>query len=177
MRMGPVSFFVLLVVIPFTLCAQRQASLGFGTGIVRYAGGSSFSALTVSPAAQRLSASTYLGVSGSVSLLEGGVWASQARADIWAALSQRSSRIRPAVSATLSGSTRSDGVAAGSGVAVIEAVRSNVALGAGFVTGVIQQEPGVGALRLRGRAWWQLNAPAQLSLTSEATRFLGAWYT
>ena len=95
MRMGPVSFLVLLVVMPFTLCAQRQASLGFGTGIVRYAGGSSFSALTVSPAAQRLSASTYLGVSGSVSLLEGGVWASQARADIWAALSQSSSRIRP----------------------------------------------------------------------------------
>jgi len=178
MRMGPVSFLVLLVVMPFTLCAQRQASLGFGTGIVRYAGGSSFSALTVSPAAQRLSASTYLGVSGSASLLEGGVWASQARADIWAALSQSSSRIRPAVSATISGSTRSDGVAAGSGVAVIEAVRSNVALGAGFVTGVIQQEPGIGALRLRGRAWWQLNAaPAQLSLTTEATRFLGAWYT
>jgi len=178
MRMGPVSFFVLLVVIPFTLCAQRQASLGFGTGIVRYAGGSSFSALTVSPAAQRLSASTYLGVSGSISLLEGGVWASQARADVWAALSHRTGGIRPAVSATISGSTRSDGVAAGSGVAVIEAVRSNVALGAGFVTGVIQQEPGVGALRLRGRAWWQLNAaPAQLSLTTEATRFLGAWYT
>src|SRR5207247_8166989 len=42
----------------------------------------------------------------------------------------------------------------------------------------IQQEPGVGALRLGGRAWWQLQAaPAQLSLTTEATRFLGAWYT
>ena len=176
--MGPVLVFVLLVVMPFTLCAQRQASLGVGTGIVRYAGGSSFSALTVSPAAQRLSASTYLGVSGSVSMLEGGVWASQARADVWAALSRRTGSIRPAVTATISGSTRSDGVAAGSGVAIIEAVRSNVALGAGFATGVIQQEPGIGALRLRGRAWWQLNAaPAQLSLTTEATRFLGAWYT
>ena|SRR5438270_2568246 len=178
MRMGPVSFLVLLVVMPVTLCAQRQASLGVGTGIVRYAGGSSFSALTISPAAQRLSASTYLGVSGSASLLEGGVWAGQARADIWAALSQRTSGVRPAVSATISGSTRSDGAAAGSGAAVIEAVRGNVALGAGVVTGVIQQEPGVGALRLRGRAWWQLNAtPAQLSLTTEATRFLGGWYT
>src|SRR5438270_758231 len=178
MRMGPVSFLVLLVVMPVTLRAQRQASLGVGTGIVRYAGGSSFSALTISPAAQRLSASTYLGVSGSASLLEGGVWAGQARADIWAALSQRTSGVRPAVSATISGSTRSDGAAAGSGAAVIEAVRGNVALGAGVVTGVIQQEPGVGALRLRGRAWWQLNAtPAQLSLTTEATRFLGGWYT
>src|SRR6266566_5540728 len=177
MRMGPASFLALFVM-PLTLCAQRQASLGVGTGIVRYTGGSSFSALTLSPAAQRLSALTYLGVSGAVSLLEGGVWASQGRADVWVALSQRTGGVRPAVSATISGTTRSDGVAAGSGAAVSEAVRGNVALGVGAVTGVIQQEPGVGALRVRGRAWWQLNAaPAQLSLTAEATRFLGAWYT
>ncbi len=178
MRMGPLSFLSLLTLVPLTLSAQRQASLGIGTGIVRYSGGSSFSALTVSPAGQWLSASTYLGVSGAVSLLEGGVWASQGRADVWVALSQRTGGVRPAVSATISGTTRSDGVAAGSGAAVIEAVRGNVALGVGGVTGVIEQQPGVGALRLRGRAWWQLNtAPAQLSLTTEATRFLGAWYT
>jgi len=176
MRMGPIFFLALLAVMPVTLCAQRQASLGVGTGIVRYSGGSSFSALTLSPAAQRLTASTYLGASAAVSLLAGGVWASQGRADIWAALPVRTGVIRPAVSATISGSTRSDGVAAGSGVAVIEAVRNNVALGVGAVTGVIQQEPGVGALRLRGRAWWQIDA-AQVSLTTEATRFLGAWYT
>jgi Glycogen recognition site of AMP-activated protein kinase len=176
MRMGPVFFLALIAVMPVTLCAQRQASLGVGTGIVRYSGGSSFSALTVAPAAQRLTASTYLGASAAVSLLEGGVWASQGRADIWAALPVRTGVIRPAISATISSSTRSDGVAAGSGVAVIEAVRNNVALGVGAVTGVIQQEPGVGALRLRGRAWWQLDA-AQVSLTTEATRFLGAWYT
>ena len=113
MRMGPVSFSALLVAFPSTLCAQRQASLGIGTGIVRYSGGSSFSALTVSPAAQRLSASTYLGVSGAVSLLQGGVWASQVRGDIWAALPMRFGRVRPAVSVTGAGSTRSDGVAAG----------------------------------------------------------------
>jgi len=174
--MGPVLFYALLALPPATLCAQGQASLGIGTGIVRYTGGSSFSALTLSPAVQRLAPSTYLGAGGSVSLLQGGVWASQGRADIWAALPVRTGVIRPAVSATISGSTRSDGVAAGSGVAVIEAVRNNVALGVGAVTGVIQQEPGVGALRLRGRAWWQLDA-AQVSLTTEATRFLGAWYT
>src|SRR2546427_9222456 len=34
------------------------------------------------------------------------------------------------------------------------------------------------AFRVRGRTWWQLDAsPTQLSLTTEATRFLGAWYT
>src|SRR6267143_5597684 len=178
MRMGPVSFLALLTLLPLGLSAQRQASLGIGTGIVRYSGGSSFSAVTVSPAAQWLTPSSYFGLSGAVSLLEGGVWASQGRADVWVALSQRTGGVRPAVSATISGSTRSDGVAAGSGAAVIEAVRGNVALGVGAVTGVIQQEPGVGALRVRGRAWWQPNtAPAQLSLTTEATRFLGAWYT
>src|SRR5258705_7316817 len=176
MRMGPVSFFTLLTLVPVTLGAQRQASLGVGTGIVRYAGGSSFSALTLSPAAQRLSPITYLGVGGAASLLEGGVWASQGRADLWATLPERTGGIRPAVSVTISGSTRSDGVAAGSGVAVIEGLRGNIALGAGIVTGVIEHVPGVGALRLRGRGWWQVSA-AQLSLTTESTRLLGAWYT
>jgi len=174
MRMGPVLFFTLLV--PATIGAQGQASLGVGTGIVRYAGGSSFSALTLSPAAQRLSASTYLGAGGALSLLEAGVWASQGRADLWATLPVRTAGIRPAVNATISGSTRSDGVAAGSGAAMIEGLRGNIALGAGIVTGVIEHVPGVGALRLRGRGWWQLSA-AQLSLTTEATRLLGAWYT
>ncbi|HEY3219150.1 MAG TPA: glycogen-binding domain-containing protein [Gemmatimonadales bacterium] len=178
MRMGPVSFSVLLAVIAVPVSAQRQASLGVGAGVVRYAGGSSFSAFIVSPAAQRLSPFTYLGAAGSVSLLEGGVWASQARADVWAALTRRAGGVRPAINATLSTSTRSDGIAAGSGVALIEAVRNDVAVGVGFVTGVIEQEPGVGALRVRGRAWWQLGtSPAQLSLTTEATRFLGAWYS
>src|SRR2546426_1024227 len=82
MRMGTVSFLSLLTLLPLTLSAQRQASLGIGTGIVRYSGGSSFSALTVSPAAQCLTPSTYFGVSGAVSLLEGGVLASPGRAGV-----------------------------------------------------------------------------------------------
>lgn len=176
--MGPVFSCALLALLPATAPAQGQASLGIGSGIVRYSGGSSFSAFTLSPALQRLSPSTYLGAGASVSLLEAGVWASQGRADIWAGLPLHIDGIRPAVSATIGGSTRSDGVAAGSGVAVLEAVHTNVALGVGAATGVIQQEPGIGALRLRGRAWWQLGAaPAQLSLTTEATRFLGSWYS
>src|SRR6266498_505193 len=94
MRMGPVSFLVILVVMPTTLGAQRQASLGMGTGIVRYAGGSSFGVLTLAPAAQRLSPFTYLGAGGAVSLLERGVWAGQARADIWAALTRQAGGLR-----------------------------------------------------------------------------------
>ena len=177
MRVGPVSLLALFL-LPVTLCAQRQGSFGIGTGIVRYAGGSSFSALTVSPAAQWVTPSIYLGAGGAISLLEGGVWAGQARADMWASLSRREHSIRPAISATLATTTRSDGVAAGSGSALLEVLGNGIAVGAGFVTGVIQQEPGVGALRVRGRAWWQPRAsPTQLSLTTEATRFLGGWYT
>ena len=176
--MGPVSFCALLALLPVTLCAQRQASLGIGSGIVRYSGGSSFSALTVSPAAQRLSPWSFFGFGGSLSLLEGGIRAGQARADIWASLSKRERGIRPAVSATASASTRSDGVAAGSGAALIEATANHVAVGVGGVTGVIQREVGVGAFRIRGRTWWQIHSsPTQLSLTTEATHFLGAWYT
>src|SRR5436189_264176 len=60
MRTGPISFLALLTAAPLALAAQRQASVGAGTGVVRYAGGSSFSALTVAPAAQSLSSSFYL---------------------------------------------------------------------------------------------------------------------
>src|SRR5256712_13764468 len=107
MRVGPVSLLALFL-LPVTLCAQRQGSFGIGPGIVRYAGGSSFSALTVSPAAQWVTPSVYLGAGGAISLLEGGVWAGQARADMWASLSRRKRSIRPAISATLATTTRSD---------------------------------------------------------------------
>ena len=178
MRMGPVSFLALLGVVPVALPAQRQASLGAGTGVVRYAGGSSFSALTIAPAAQSLSSSSYLAASGSVSLLEAGVWASQGRSDVWAAFATVRG-VRVAGSGTLGFGTRSDGLAAGSASALIEAVpsRNVFALGAGVVTGFIQQVPGVAAFRVRARAWWQYHEPTQLSLTTEATHLLGAWYT
>jgi hypothetical protein len=178
MRMGPVSFSALLVISPRALLAQESASVGVGTGIVRYSGGSSFSALTASPAAQRLSAWTYLGVGGSLSLLERGVWAAQGRADVWATLQNRATGTRPAISATIGTSTRSDGIAAGSVSALVEAFRDGGAIGAGVVTGMIEGVPGVGALRLRARGWWQTtDSPAQLSLSVEGTRLLGAWYT
>src|SRR6266516_21829 len=175
MRMGPVSFWLLLTA-PSALSGQRQASAAVGTGSVRYAGGSSFGVLTLSAAGQTQSPWTYLGANAAVSLLQGGVWASQGRGDIWSAVAHRAST-RLAVSGTIAFSSRSDGVVAGSGVALLEAVREGVALGAGIVSGVIQQEPGVAAFRVRGRGWWQVDTPTQLSITTEATRFLGAWYT
>lgn len=177
MKMGPVLFFVALSMTPPSLAAQRQASLGAGIGIVRYAGGSSFSTFTASPAFQILGTNSYFAVSGSASLLDSAVWAGQGRADLWTVLSHGSSGLRPAASVTLAGSTRSDGVAAGSGSALLELTGNSAAAGAGFVTGVIQGVSGVGAFRLRARTWHPLANVAQLSLSAEATHFLGAWYT
>src|SRR6266542_3403682 len=122
MRMGPVSFAAILALLPPALSAQRQVSLGIGTGVVRYTGGSSLSIVTASPAAQRITPSSYVGVGGGLSLLEHDV-------------------------------------------------------GAGFVGVVIEGEPGVGAFRVRARGWRQFDAASQLSLSAEASRFLGAWST
>jgi len=182
MKLGPV--FVLPALALFTRpdTARTQASLGIGTGIVRYAGGSSFSAFTVSPTIQRLSPSFYVAASGAASLLADGVWAGQGHGDLWAAIPIHSSAVRMAGSASIAFSTRSDGVAAGSGTTLLEtlwtAKQRGIGLGGGGVTGMIEGVPGVGALRLRARAWWQPAAPPyQLSLTIEGTRFYGSWYT
>src|ERR1041385_4704947 len=132
MRVGPVLFcLAVFTALPLALPAQRQASFGAGVGVVRYAGGSSFSAFTVSPALQSLNPDSYFAVSGSASLLDSAVWAGQARADLWTMLSHRASGVRPAASVTLAASTRTDGVAAGSGSALLEATGNSGALGAG----------------------------------------------
>jgi len=186
MKMGPVLFLPILAAAP--LGAQHQASLGVGTGVVRYTGGTSFSIVTVAPAAQTFSPFMYLGAGGSASLLEGGVWAGQARADLWSALTHRSRGLRPAVSAAIAATTRSDAVAAGSATLVLESIwtgggssrrgEGGAAFGIGAISGVIEKVSGVTALRLRGRGWWQASgSPAQVSLTIEGNRFLSAWYT
>ena len=181
MKLGPVFFLPALALFTLPDSARTQASLGIGTGIVRYAGGSSFSSVTASPALQHLSSSSYLAASGAASLLAGGIWAGQGRGDLWAAIPTYPAAVRVAGSASIAFSTRSDGVAAGSGTALLEtlwtAKQGGIALGGGWATGVIQGVPGVGALRLRARTWWQPVAPVQLSLTVEGTRFYGSWYT
>jgi hypothetical protein len=178
MKVGPVFF---LAALPVALHAQSQASLGVGVGTVRYTGGSSFSAVTVSPAVQLLSPSSYLSAGGSASILKDGVWAGQARADLWAAFPpDRTAGARVAVGVNIAASTRSDGVAAAAGSAVAEllwaAGRGGAAIGAGSSMGAIEGERGVTAPRLRARGWW-LTGPAQLSLSVEPIRFVGAWYT
>ncbi len=181
--MGPVFF--LAAFSPVVLHAQTEASLAVGAGAVRYAGDSSYRPVaTVSPAVQLLSPSFYVGASGSLSMLQHGVWAAQGRVDVWAAYPlNRKDRVtgpRIAVSANLAASTRTDGVAGGAGFVVAELMwargRVGGAIGAGPGTGVIEGERGVGAPHVRVRGWW-LTGPTQLSLTIEPIRLTGAWYT
>jgi hypothetical protein len=175
MLLGPVFVFAALL-------AQDQASLGAGAGMVRHEGGSSFSALTLSPGAQHLSPFLYVGATGAVSLLERGAWAGQARAEIWAAFPrQRTDGLRIALNATASATTHTGGVATGAGTALAEVIwvrdRGGLALGAGWAGGGVEGVPGVGSARWRARTWWETTNGTQLSLSAEGTRFLGAWYT
>ncbi len=178
--MGPVFF--LAAFSPVVLHAQTEASLAVGAGAVRYAGDSSYRPVaTVSPAVQVLSPSFFVGAGGSLSMLQDGVWAAQGRVDVWAAYPRdRVTGPRIAVSTNLAVSTRSDGVAGGSGSIVAELVwargRGGGAIGAGPGTGVIEGERGVGAPHVRARGWW-LTGPTQLSLSVEPIRLTGAWYT
>jgi len=184
--MGPVLFLLLCAAAALPLRAQQPVSLGVSSGIVRYSGGSSFSILTLAPTVQHFSPFIYAGAGGSGSLLDGGAWAGQARADLWAALSRGTRGFRPAVSAMFGGSARTDGAEALSASAVVETIWTNphergdggAALGIGAVTGAIEDVTGVTSLRLRGRGWWQARgSPAQLSLTVEANRLFASWYT
>lgn len=176
--MGPVFF---LAAFPVALSAQAQQSLGAGVGTVRYAGGSSFSAGTLSPALQLLAPSFYLGAAGSLSLLKDGVWAGQARTDVWAAFPRgRATGRRIALNINAAASTRSDGIATGAASALAEVIwttdRGGAAIGAGPTTGVIEGEPSITAAHLRARGW-RITGPAQVSMSVEPVRFAGAWYT
>src|SRR2546426_12401408 len=115
MKLGPVFFLPALALFTLPDSARTQASLGIGTGIVRYAGGSSFSSFTASPAVPGLSPSSYVAAGGAASLLAGGVWAGQGRGGLWAALPTPPAVVRGAGGASLAFRTRPARVAAGSG--------------------------------------------------------------
>src|SRR3989442_14027481 len=118
MKLGPVFFLPALALFTLPDSARTQASRGIGPGIVRYAGGSSFSSFTAPPAVQGPSPSSYVAAGGAASLLAGGVWAGQGRGGLWAAIPTPPAVGRVAGSASTAFSTRSAGVAAGSGTAL-----------------------------------------------------------
>src|SRR2546429_8669151 len=120
MKLGPVFFLPALALFTLPDSARTQASLGIGTGIVRYAGGSSFSSFTAAPAVQRLSASSYVAAGGAASLLAGGAWACEGRGDLWGAIPSPPAVERVEGSASNRFRTGADGGAAGGGTAPIE---------------------------------------------------------
>jgi AMP-activated protein kinase-like protein len=168
-----------------TVAAQTDASLGVGAGTVRYAGGATFSSLSLAPSFQ-WSGAAALDLGGLLSSLPAGEWAMQARGNVWAPLLAEARVLRPAVAATVTGSKRSDGGSAGAAHGLLEmlwlparaAGRWGAAFGAGPSVGAISDEAPVTALRFRARTWAQPSAQApQYTLILEPTRFLGAWYT
>ncbi|MDP3912109.1 MAG: glycogen-binding domain-containing protein, partial [Gemmatimonadales bacterium] len=90
-----------------------------------------------------------------------------------------------AASASVATTTRTDGAAAAVASVLGEIVYApgtsgsgGAAVGIGHVAGALEDEPGIGSLRLRARGWAQPSGgPSQLSLTVESTRFLDAWYS
>ncbi|MGH7569824.1 MAG: hypothetical protein ACREL9_12810 [Gemmatimonadales bacterium] len=167
---------------PPRAAAQIQASLGGGVGTVRYAGGSSFSAATLSPAIQVLGGRLFVGAGGSLSTLPKGVVATQGRAELWASAPTGPGRLELAVGASLVGSDRSDGDWTLAGHGTIEALwpadRWGIAVGAGPSFGDIERAEAVTALRLRLRTWWQPGGRAvQYTASAEPQRFLGGWFT
>lgn len=168
-----------------TVAAQTDASLGVGAGTVRYAGGATFSSLSLAPAVQWNGVAA-VDLGGLLSSLPAGEWAAQARGNVWAPLLAEARVLRPAVAATFAGSKRSDGVSAGAAHGLVEmlwqptraAGRWGAAFGAGPSVGAITGEAPVTALRFRARTWAQPTArAAQYTLILEPTRFLGAWFT
>ncbi len=178
----PTILSLVLAAPPLRAAAQTQASLGGGVGTVRFAGGSSFSAATLSPAVQLLGSRLFAGASGSFSTLPKGAVATQGRAEFWASAPTGRGRLEVALGASLAGSDRSDGDWTLAGHGTIEALwpadRWGIALGAGPSFGDIERTEAVTALRLRLRAWWHPGGGiVQYTASAEPQRFLGGWFT
>jgi AMP-activated protein kinase-like protein len=157
--------------------AQTEISLGFGVGTVRFAGGSSFSSVTLAPALRFAAPGFYLESNGFVSSLPDGGWAAQGRADAWMPLWAETAQVHPALAGTVAGSTRNDGARSGAAHLVGELVwRGGIAVGAGPSVGSIEGEAPVTALRLRARGWWR-DGDMVYSVMAEPTRFFGEWYS
>lgn len=158
--------------------AQARASLGAGVGTVRHAGGSSFSATTLTPIAQFVTPTLLVGGGGSLAWLPDGAWAAAGQADGWAS-TPATSPLRLAVGASLAGSAVEAQRATATHL-VAEALwagaRGGVGVGAGPSWGATHPGTTVRATRIRARAWWQ-GATTQLSMSVEPTRFEDAWYT
>ena len=162
---------------------QTQATVGFGVGTVRFAGGSRLSVASVTPTLQLVSPSLESDFVGALAALPGGAWFAQGRADLWGATAPLDDAWRLGGEGIWTGTTRSDDgrTAALHGVAEVLWVRPDwgLALGAGPSAGWNSTDsitPWVTALHTRARAWWTTGG-ATWAASVEPTRFLGAWFT
>jgi hypothetical protein len=159
---------------------QAQASIGFGVGTVRYAGGSSLSVASLSPGLQYVAPTLVLRAGAAVAALPHGDRFAQGRADLWAATPPLAGGWRLGAEGSWSATTHSaDGkTTALHGVAEVLWVRPGwgVGVGAGPSAGWISGTTSVTALRTRARAWWRTGG-AGWTASLEPTRFVGAWFT
>ncbi len=159
---------------------QAQGSFGIGVGTVRYAGGTSVSTASFSPAWTFDSPNTNLSVGGTLASVPLGVWSSQGRADLWLSTPPAFGGLRLGLQGTGAGTARTDGdwTAAAHGVAELLWAEQGwgIALGAGPSAGWIVNTSSVRALHTRARGWWQAGT-LSYNVSLEPTRFLGAWFT
>jgi hypothetical protein len=160
--------------------AQIAASLGAGVGTVRYAGGTSFSSASFSPAAAYDSPTLTASAGGVLASLPGGVWSTQGRGEIWGATPPLSDHWHFAIQTTAAGTIRTDGGWSAAANAVCEvlwaAPKWGAGLGAGPSAGWISDTTSVAALHLRARAWGKAGV-ANWVLSVEPTRFPEDWFT
>jgi hypothetical protein len=176
----PLAVLVLLAIPVTGVAAQIGGSLGVGIGTIRYAGGTSFSSASFSPAAAYDSPTLTAGAGGVLASLPGGVWSTQGRGEIWGASPALADGLRLAAQATAARTSRTDGGWSAAAHAVGEmlwaAPKWGVGFGAGLSAGWIADQPSVAALHLRARAWRQ-SGLASWVLSVEPTRFPDGWFT
>jgi len=167
---------------PRALGAQTEASVGFGMGTVRLAGGPSLGIASLGPTLRLVAPSRELSLGATLSALPRGDWYTQGRAAFWAATPALARRWRLALDLGLSGATQGVGTSTGAGLLVAEALwvapKWGVGLGAGPASGWITHGTPVTAFQGRLRGWWQdPSSPLAFSAGLSPTRFLGSWFT
>jgi Glycogen recognition site of AMP-activated protein kinase len=184
MRCSPISLLAVAIslVRPASALGQTDASLGVGSGTVRFPDGTSLGLLSVTPALQLLTPYRQVTINGTIADLSQGGWYGQGRLGVWAATHPVAAHWQLAGDFELSGTSLEGQSGTGAGGVTVEglwaAPQWGVAAGAGGASGWIGGTAAVTAPHARVRGWWQ-NPSGRLALSGavESTRFLGAWFT
>jgi hypothetical protein len=167
---------------PRGIGAQSDASVGFGLGTVRYAGGTNLGIVSLGPAFRLSAPGRELSLGGTLSALQRGDWYAQGRAAFWGSTPALASRWRLAFDLGLSSATQGAGTSTGAGLLITEALwvapKWGVGIGAGPASGWITHVAPITAFHSRLRWWWQSpTAPLAVSAELSPTRFPRDWFT